>query len=92
MQVEPSNDKYDNSVTGLIWMLNGNINDSRKEVLDALQRHEEKEMEEINAIKKEIAELQTWKWRGIVVLGALFFMGLLNNGVVEKLLHIGGLA
>ena len=94
-----TNSNFDNTVTGLIWMLNGNINESRKEVLatvenvreefiTALKQHEEAEMGEINELKNEIKVLQGWKNRGIFALGLLFVLGLIDNNAIDKLLQL----
>lgn len=82
-------DKEPNLMT-VILMLNDNINTSKKEIMDALKAHEDTEMVEINKIRMDISDLQTWKWRLIGLLGATVLLGLIQQDTIDKIVSLGG--
>lgn len=87
---KPHTDEVTINLMTMIQMLNSNINESRKEIMDALAAHEMLEMEEIKSIKSDIADLQTWKWRLVGLLGATVLLGLVQQDTINKIISLGG--
>ena len=83
--------EQDSNVYAMVTMVNENVNSARKEILDALDAHEKREMKEITVIKRDIAALQAWKWRGVVAMAVLIALGAVQNVNIQTLVRsLGG--
>jgi hypothetical protein len=59
------------------------IETRHKEMIEALAKHEENEMDEVKEIKQDVKELQQFKWKAAGVISVIMllapFMGILLN-------------
>jgi hypothetical protein len=76
------------AIVSMLSSLNDNVNKVRDDLVAALDKHEEKEMAEINSIHADIKELSMWRWRFVIALSVLLALGLVsfhNARVLDKI-------
>lgn len=60
------------------------VMETRRELLSALSKHEDSEMEELAEVKRDVKSLQQWKWRATGIMSVIVFLAPFAGIILNK--------